>query len=87
MLAGIALGMVIGGQINVLLLSRWTEHQLLVFGLLLHAARFCERRVGDATQPLGQDSPRRARLRPERTGYPQSAVNAAAHVWQAMRQT
>ena len=37
-LAGIALGMVIGGQINVLLLSRWTEHQILVFGLLLHAA-------------------------------------------------
>jgi MFS transporter, DHA1 family, multidrug resistance protein len=37
-LAGIALGMVIGGQINVLLLSRWTEHKILVFGLLLHAA-------------------------------------------------
>ena len=37
-LAVIALGMVIGGQINVLLLSRWTEHQILVFGLLLHAA-------------------------------------------------
>jgi len=37
-LAGIAVGMVIGGQINVLLLSRWTEHQILVFGLLLHAA-------------------------------------------------
>ena len=37
-LAGIAVGMVIGGQINVLLLSRWTERQILVFGLLLHAA-------------------------------------------------
>jgi DHA1 family bicyclomycin/chloramphenicol resistance-like MFS transporter len=37
-LAGVAVGMVIGGQINVLLLSRWTEPQILVFGLLLHAA-------------------------------------------------
>ena len=37
-LAGIAVGMVIGGQINVLLLSRWAERQILVFGLLLHAA-------------------------------------------------
>jgi MFS transporter, DHA1 family, multidrug resistance protein len=37
-LAGIAVGIVIGGQINVLLLSRWTERQILVFGLLLHAA-------------------------------------------------
>ncbi len=39
-LAGNAVGMVIGGQINVLLLSRWSERQILVLGLLLHAA-FC----------------------------------------------
>ena len=44
-LAGIAVGMVVGGQINVLLLSRWTEHQILVFWtsavrLLLRRARY-----------------------------------------------
>jgi MFS transporter, DHA1 family, multidrug resistance protein len=35
--AGYAVGMVIGGQINVQLLSRWTERQILPFGLWLHA--------------------------------------------------
>jgi DHA1 family bicyclomycin/chloramphenicol resistance-like MFS transporter len=36
-LAGNAVGMVIGGQINVLLLNRWTERQLLRLGCWLFA--------------------------------------------------
>jgi DHA1 family bicyclomycin/chloramphenicol resistance-like MFS transporter len=53
-LAGIALGMVVGGQINVLLLSRRTEHQILVFGLLLHAA--CCVALLVATLAMGPES-------------------------------